>query len=585
MAGENTPQMPEVPESFDDLADDALRGLHAELMEARASLLAESREEGVSFARVREIHAQIREADASLTRIATAVTERIELSGELENTPEPQGLPEAPTLGEGGDGGSGAAADPAGAAAPLVPAAQTAAVTNEPVPLGAGEFAANRAGDPNAPPTRTPARSRMALVASKGGDLGTVEEPDFAEIAHLVETGKSHEGRTMLAGLGAYEADTAFTSEEMLGRGGVDHTDRQIREAIEDYRFRNPDLFPKAQPVGRTAAICDPLDIIREIPNCVQASEPLVDALPQRPAGRLGFTFTPAMALSVMASGVGSWTEANQAAVSATDQATWKPCVKVECPTPLTTKAEAIAACFFFDITTDMSNPERIQDAMNKIAAYKARLLTGRLLQMVDTLSIHQSATGPYGALPGFVQTLATALAAYKYDERLDDAPYVITIPPGLLELLVTDRANKGFMDQIEREDVLAYVTAELASAGHAVRFVHLADVGLSDPRPFNVLPAVNAPFAALVGLGGVQKFRVRLIAPESALFYKTGEMNTGIERSPELMRRNQAQWFMEEFFGLAKPGCHPWGTLEVTLCNNGTRAGLTSPFACPSST
>ena len=67
----------------------------------------------------------------------------------------------------------------------------------------------------------------------------------------------------------------------------------------------------------------------------------------------------------------------------------------------------------------------------------------------------------------------------------------------------------------------------------------------------------------------------------EGVIYGSTGEIATGVERSPELVRRNQAQWFMEEFVLLAKHGCQPWYRLDLDVCENGTRAALTTPFSC----
>jgi hypothetical protein len=318
----------------------------------------------------------------------------------------------------------------------------------------------------------------------------------------------------------------------------------------------------------------------------VQIAEPFADSLPSVPAGRLGYQFTPSMSLATMSSGVDVWDETDQASVVSTDAGTWKPCVAVVCPTPSTVTAEAITACFTFDNTTEMSNPERIRDAMSKINAQRARTKEGRLLQLADTFSVHFEASAPYGALDGIIHIILTTLPQGEYPERLDDTPYVFYTPPGLLEALVIDRDHQTAKADFESGPVIAYIEGECAAAGWNVRVVDLEDVERGGQTPFAALPAVGvANKVALPGLGGTTRpFKARLLAPESALYFSTGELNMGIERSPDLNRRNQAQWFAEEYVGLSKHGCHPWYTLHLTLCPTGSRAALTSVFTCPTS-
>lgn len=578
-----TPAVPEIPADLDSLNDDALRGLHGELMAARAALLAERSEEGTSLARLREIRAAVQQIDTGAASVAAAVTERMEIATDpqLSDDAAPA-LPEAPAPVEPvAEVTEPVEGEPE--ATPAEPVAVTAAVSLT-------DITENREpGTP--PPADSPARPRVASLVVPSESI-TAEPSAALSLADIGATitdlarGPEFDRQIKVASLPAYESMPELR-DQLLDPYSAPLNDEKIRETTEAWRRQYDDARAARQGGAHVAAICDPLDIIREIPDCVQSAEPFSDSLPSRPAGRLGFQYTPSMSLATMASGVAIWAEADQASVVATDQSTWKPCVDVACPTPSSVRALAVTACFKFDNTTDMSNPERVRDAMSKINAQRARKKTGRLLQIADTLSSHFEFSAPYGALDGLLQVVLTTLPQGEYPERLDDGtPYVLYTPPGLLEALVIDRANKGFTSDFDTGSVIAYIERECAAAGWNVSVVDLEDVEEGGQTPFASLPAVGVGNkVSLPALGGTTRpFKARLLAPESALYFSTGSIEMGIERSPELNRQNKAQWFAEEYVGLAKHGCHPWYTLHLTLCPNGTRAALTTPYSCPTS-
>lgn len=572
-----TPATPEVPADLDALNDAELNGLNSELVAARAALLAERNEDGIGFARVREIRAAVREIETHRATVEDAIAERNEVTNDLTGLEQAAPAPADPT-------------DPAAPAAEVDPEAAPADATPEPAvataAVSVGDLVDNR--EPGtAPPADSVTRPRVASLTAPSDSR--IFEPgrdmDFESIGSAVmdlARGSSYDGKTRVASLPAFEASSELR-DMMLTTDSAMRNDALIREGVEAWRAQYD--ARRGQRDAVTAAICDPLDIIREIPDCVQSSEPFSDSLPSRPAGRLGFQYTPSMSLATMASGVDIWDEADQASVDPTNPSTWKPCVAVTCPTPSSVKAEAVTACFTFDNTTDMSNPERVRDAMSKINAQRARKKTARLLTIADTLSVHFEFAAPYGALAGLVQAVLTTLPQGKYPERLDSGtPYILFLNPGMLEALVIDTVNLAF--PIDTNAVARYIEDECAAAGWNVSVVQLDDVDTAGQTPFAALPTVGVGNkASLPALGGTTRpFKARLIAPESALYFSTGSIEMGVERSPELNRQNRAQWFAEEYVGLAKHGCHPWYTLHVTLCPTGTRAALTSPFACPTS-
>lgn len=607
MADEPTPTpIPELPEDLASLTPEQVVQLHADLETAYQAIRTEPRS-----AETRDRARSVREAQAKL---ADHVKDGIALDEEFAAldaddtavlpTP-PEAAPEPAPVAE-----AAPPADPlAPAADPVVtPAAADAPAGGELVGAGAPMQASlsvtniveHRENEGVPAVVHSEAR-KVPMTAGAGSSiLQQGEEVGFEALGRMVtEESRMRSGgaqKVFLAAVNPFEALEGM-SDQMLGRHhSAERNTEIIHLARDEYLARR-----NGDPVPQTAAICEPFDIIRTIPDCVEASEPFSNSLPSRPIGRLGFQFIPSMSINdfgvaattditdaisgSLGAGLQIWGEAEQATVDPDDSSTWKPCAFVDCPDVDTVTAEAITACFTFDNTTDMSSPERIQDALSKITARKARLKTERLLQIAEGFSHHFRMTGPYGALPGFIEGLIFTLAQGGYTERLEDGtPYNVYTPPGLLEMLVVDRANKGYLTSVEQQDVASYVKSEAAAAGWNISLIDLNDVSLDEDAPFNPLPAVSVGSAAtpLPGLGGsAHPSRVHIISPESVLYGSTGEINVGIERSPELMRQNRAQWFEEEYVMLTKHGCHPWFYVDFTLCPNGSRAGLATPYTC----
>lgn len=578
MADETTPAIPDLPENLDEVSEADLRTLHGTLIEARATLLAERATDGISFARVREIVAQVRDVDTRLRTVSDAVTERVTIESDLSTLEDTPALPDPAT--------PAAETDPAPAADPAAPEGVPATVAV------AAISATDLAGERDPQPVTVPAAPRTVATASlRAPDGSRIFEPGQelkldeigAAVAEL-SRGRSFDGQVRVASIASYEADASIRGQ-MLTKGNIERNDELIHEAQTAWREqfdRNRAARTAAvTPEARTAAICDPLDIIRDIPDGVQAREPFSESLPSRPAGRLGYQYTLSSLLSDWAAGVVVWDEDDQAAVDPTDPATWKPVVDVTCPSTQTVIAQAITAALRFDNTTDISNPEWVRDALSKIAALRSRTKAGKLLSIVDTQSHHYDYVAPYGALDGVIQAILSILPQGQFPERLDGSvPYVLYTPPGALEAMVIDRANKAYLTDVDAAGIIAYIERECAAAGWNISVVDLDDLATGDGAPFAALNTVGvANRIPLPSLG--QTYKLRLLAPEAWLYASTGAIDTGIERSPELNRQNKAQWFGEEYVMLAKNGPQPAFTLHATLCPNGARAGLATPFTC----
>lgn len=467
--------------------------------------------------------------------------------------------------------------------APTLPDAVPAMAT-----VSAAQVASLRGRQPGTaqnPPTPAAARPRVAMMAGASTEIVPAgSSMDWAQLGQAFDRAKrGRSGQAILASLPSFEEMGAFDRADMLSSDhGASFNDRLMSEAQRAWKARRRGETVEA----KVAAICGPLDYIRDIPDAFSTAEPVSGIFPSRPAGRLGYQFTPSVVLSDVASGVTLWDETDQGNVDPTNSATWKPCVEVECPSQTEVRAEAVPACITFDITTEMSNPERIANATRALMAVKARTKEARVLQVIDSLSHAYSFEGAYGALPAVIEALNTIIAQLTYANRLDDPDYTLIVPPAVAQLLTIDRASRAYGAEAETSDVLTYLRSNVDGVSEVVRSLDASagTAGADEPGlPFSALPTVGQANRIPLPWISCATYRLRLVAPEAALYSETGEVNVGVGRDTNLQRQNRAQYFTEDFFMLAKSGPQPWATLDIQLRADGSRAGLVEPVGCAS--
>jgi len=396
--------------------------------------------------------------------------------------------------------------------------------------------------------------------------------------------------------------DSGVTPEQMPAclstMNSAERNNTLIREAVDDWRRdhdRRHGRDVAAQP-ARTAAICQPFDIIRDIPSEFADTEVVSKVFPSRPAGRLGFQYLPSINLSAVLGATTVFTEAQQLAVDPANPATWKPIVDVPCPTVRNVIAEAVPGALRFDNTTEMSNPEVVRNYMDALAAQRARNKEGRLLQRIDGGSSLYTARPGYGAVPALIETINTMVAQAIYINRLDEPRYVVLIDPLTIRALLNDRANRAYADEDDgaSSDLLTYINSCLDGVDDVIATLDgsyatqpgLPPLPLNPPGDAGSTPpggtlggVAQGAAVAMPGLPGIH--RVRIVAPDAAIYAETGEMYVGVMRSPDLLRQNKAQFFAEEYFMLAKHGPAPWFSIDLEFCSDGARAGFLNPTRC----
>lgn len=461
------------------------------------------------------------------------------------------------------------------------PAGVDAAQLAHAAAAGASLGLADLAGAPAAPTPAAP-RNRAPFVASvtvpnvspQGGEV------DYPEIQQIVE---AQLNQTRMA----------------IRAKQFDSLDKEARVASISFRDPLPDgqelshlnsaaantalihatpmpATPHGEPPSRTAAICGPADIIREIPNCIGHGRPIRGIFRQVPSQHAAFQFLPSIGLASVEAGVVLWNDADQALVDESDPSTWKPCVPLVCGTPETTELKRIPSCLTVEVLQSFSTPEQVANWVDTIGAQTERVAEGALLDTIDEKSsAYTVSTGFYGAIPTLYSVIARMLgAAADLNRQLDVSSYVLIVEAGLDDFLGLDEISKQF----STESQLGRLTSELG-----IGWVETADpaftAGSLAMDSFLPLNPAGDPAVELGDIPTTWKFR--LLDPRDWFFFSPDEFAFAMARDPQLMRQNRIQWFGELFEGLEKHGCAPSFTFDLELCFNGSRAGGAEILTC----
>lgn len=545
-------------------------------------------------AEAKAVHQTITEIAAEMQARKVALDARREEMSGLTIEPLPD-LSDAPvTLGEGIDEAAPAAAVDEGEGEPVkelvaasagAPSAAQVAAARDPQTAGAKVAAT---------PTRKP-RAWMA-AAGMGTNARVGEEADLRDIGEALmkhlSMGSGVRGfhhDVIVASLPGYNQDMG----ELLGdHNGVGTNDRLIAEAQQEWRNRQAGLAPN--PI--LAAICDPLDIIRPInaPNRSRAT-PFRDSLPFRAAGRLGFQFTRSVAIASTVgglphSGVGAWSDGDQSSVDEDTEATWKPVYDVTCGEPVETRAEELTWGLRFEESTDLSAPERVADVLDALMTAEARRTESYLLRRYDQLSYGYGwATPNLGGVPDVVELVSRLWEKAIYQERIDLGNPTLWIPPGFLSSLRLDKVSKQF--PTDPAEVMAELISHLPTGVRVVQLRDISDNVDFDPDTGAVTTIENETVAgggeiANATYGSTvtalthevcHTYRLRLGWPDQLIAYSTGRTDTGVLRSPELIRQNKSIMFGREWTGINRTGSVPLYHINMTLMNAGVRQGPVS--------
>ena len=453
---------------------------------------------------------------------------------------------------------SPADADPVGEAEKIL------AETNEPVLASAGER-------PLGETDEAPARPTVRWQA--GGGQTTFNqgmELDYEQIGRVMEASRSARQNAsaprsaVVASLPEFAQSPELSDQVITSRMSAAEATRRVAEITEAWQAERD-----GHGNAVTAAVCTPLDIIREIPQCGSTDTPFADMFPQVPITRLGFQYFPAMSAAETDDGIEvPWTDTEQALVDEDDAAnTWKSTVQITCADSTSATAIEITASAQVDTSTEMSQPEHVEEFMHKLAVQRARRREQWLLGEFDNLAASYTFGGYYGSFSSLLFVICELLPQLTYGERLDNEDYDLVLEPGHIEKLVQDESARIYGDSAATRR--ASIEARIKEETGVRNIVYLKDFKSGSFTAVNQ-PAYNP--TPLPNLPDVQ--RVRVVPAGSFLYGATGEESTGWETDPQLARQNKSQWFSSEWSLLAKHGCAPAATVDVTSFADGTRGG-----------
>jgi len=453
--------------------------------------------------------------------------------------------------------------------------AEVLAAAEQVVAEGAPAMAVAAGARPTAPAV-TRNRPRIAFVAGAGQRAFAqgVEMNDEAlarawDSAKGIRPGPDGEAKAVVASLPAFE-DTHGLEVDMLSANNTTRqNDALIEESVQAWRAQR-----SGAPVdARVAAICEPLDIIREIPDCGETDTPFTNLFPQRPVGRLGFQFTRASSAADTDDAINLWTQSDQDAIDEGDPDTWKPCIPIDCATPDEVTAEELVTCITVDSSTEISSPERVKEFMQKLRVQRARRREQIQLTRFDATAMAFTSAGQngYGTIPSFVQAVESMLPMLAYPERLDETDWDIVVEPGFL--------NKVVIDLYGQCNPAEQPGARSAAATWLSSYLGRSVVGLRDFKGSNPYQSFPAPGDSAVLNPLPSTDRIRFVPAGAYIYGSTGEESTGWQTDPQLVRQNKKQAFSAEWFLLAKHGCHPAAIIDLTSAPSGGRGGCVTPF------
>lgn len=403
---------------------------------------------------------------------------------------------------------------------------------------------------------------------------------DFEQIGQAISnvqsTGRA-EGSGIVASLPGFDVTQGMLHSVLSSRTmTADEATAAINETVKAHGVRRTLIIEgrldDIDPV--TAAICTPLDIIRDVPECGVTDMPFSDIFPQRGIGRLGFQYFPQMALIDTDPNVNIWSDSDQDAVDESDTSTWKPSPLIQCLPAVQVTAEELVASAQVDNSTQISQPEQVVQFMHKLAVQRARRREQYLQGKFDATASGYTLTGDYGAMVALLST-GELLERLVYGERLDEGDYDLVLEPGHMRKLLLDEDARVFGDTLasRKAGVIAKIKDELGVGQVIV---------LRDFRTGGGYDDLNAPGDAAVAMPRLyDSNRVRFVPASAYIFGATGEDATGWETDPQLTRQNRMQWFSKEWLLLAKHGCHPAAYIDLTSCASGARANGIEPVDC----
>lgn len=417
----------------------------------------------------------------------------------------------------------------------------------------------------------TPALCASMVAAASHGAVTAGVEVDLGTVGQMVRQLAHNPGR-----IGQNEALIEIRKPfdpVLTAAAGAAANTRALAAALAD------------ESLQASLDACGPPDVLRDVPECLNTSRYVDGWFRTIPAAHGEIQYYRPFGLSDVSGAVAVWDETDQDAVDADDPDTWKPCVEIGCLPTVTVGVDAVTECMTMRVFDVMTSPEAVGSALQALRALMARTADGHLLDLYDAqASLYRfdasqaRPTVDVGStvdLYDLVGRLLGAVAAANRD--VDAGDYTLAVEAGLLGHLGLDVVS-ACNPRPASEDAQSL----LSSLGIG-NIVVTPDWSLTDGAgPFSPYLPINAPGnAAVVVPARPTTWKIRMFAPADWAMLSPGVEQLGVVPDLANKRQNKVTWFGEIWEGLAKIGCRPAFTVQVTaLDSSGIRAGCATPDA-----
>ena len=413
-------------------------------------------------------------------------------------------------------------------------------------------------------------------------DMNRGAEMDLAAVANSIVKARSRMGTLPEGVHGDYvtlaTANLPFEESNMLLGEDPEKNYTMLREVIE-----MTVLVASGQPIDSLVASggpCAPFPPRYEIYRTARPHDPVAGALPTIGAPRGGIRWVAPPDFREARAGVGVVTPSEEIAGygSGSGQATYKPCVHLDCPEVDETGVNAVSHCIEFGNLQFRAFPEwtqsRIADLLVEFTSVKEVLYLDVLDDVANSIPVTTSAADGYGVIRRVLNDARRIAANYRRRNGMDiDATLDYYLPSWLQDVMIADALNNAH-DGLEWYNV-AY--AQLAAAwrtlnlnvtwyydsatGEGQAFADIQTDGAANPYPDAAVGYLFSPgtFARLDG----------------------GNLDLGMVRDSVLNRTNDLQIFAEEWTNVVKLGIESLKVTMGDICPNGEAPELATAITC----
>lgn len=410
----------------------------------------------------------------------------------------------------------------------------------------ATEITAEDVPEENAPVAASTAVAPVAIRA--GGDIpGITAGAELDSMDDVVDAlTKKINNMRGVRGDGEHIVVASITNPEadedhILRAGDLEGNSRKIRQLVSNQEA----LTPEAMLAG---GWCAPRTPIYDVPTVGTTERPVQAGLPTFRADRGGITWVSPPTLPGFEAATSLWRYDGTQWTAYTDprgltQAVpnnEKPCLVVECGNEYSVDLDAVPFCLTFDNMTARAFPEWVRATTELTMVAQARFAEQKSLAQLFSLA----ATGTAGTIAtslgvarDFIRGVRMAAAAKRHEHRMsENAPLQLLAPRWLATAIAIDLGLGEDFDRVSTSEVDGYFGE-----------FNLSPIWYIDDVPgqaaFESSTAVPATANWLLFPTGTY---VRLDG---------GELNLGVVRTKEDVKKNQYTEFSETFETIAHMG------------------------------